>query len=138
MRRFWKSTYLHILLGRVLGNILLFTDGICTLAFSCTIAYYHNKPTFYHLDYPLTSLLTYYGNPFWYEVGHFFPALWVNYSPALTALASAPLGEALNNQFFRPMVKFRMARSQILFVMAASPYPVPDGGAARPSGISER
>lgn len=35
---------------------------------------------------------------------------------------SAPLGEALNNQFFRPMVKFRMARSQILFVMAASPY----------------
>jgi hypothetical protein len=36
------------------------------------------------LDYPLTSLLTYYGNPFWYEVGHFFPALWVNYSPALT------------------------------------------------------
>jgi hypothetical protein len=38
------------------------------------------------LDYPLTSLLTYYGNPFWYEVGHFFPALWVNYSPALTTL----------------------------------------------------
>lgn len=36
------------------------------------------------MDYPLTSLLTYYGNPFWYEVGHFFPALWVNYSPALT------------------------------------------------------
>ncbi|SFO85405.1 Transposase DDE domain-containing protein, partial [Acidaminococcus fermentans] len=26
----------------------------------------------------------YYGNPLRYEVGHFFPALWVNYSPALT------------------------------------------------------
>ena len=36
------------------------------------------------MDYLLTSLLTYYGNPSWYEVGHFFPALWVNYSPALT------------------------------------------------------
>ena len=85
MRLLRQSSHLHILLGRILGNILLFTDSICALAFSCTIAYYHNKPTSYHLDYLLTSLDAYYGNPFWYEVGHFFPALWVNYSPALTS-----------------------------------------------------
>ena len=87
MRWLRQSAHLHILLGSVLGNILLFTDGIGALAFFCTIAYYHNKPTSYHLDYLLTSLLTYYGNPSWYEVGHFFPALWVNYSPALTSSA---------------------------------------------------
>ena len=52
MRWLRQSTYLHILLGRVLGNILLFTDSICALAFSCTIAYYHNKPTSYHFGLP--------------------------------------------------------------------------------------
>ena len=34
------------------------------------------------------------------------------------ALASAPLTESQNNQFLRPMVKLRIARSQILFERA--------------------
>jgi len=52
------------------------------------------------LDYPLTSLLTYYGNPFWYEVGHFFPALWVNYSPALTLVRVTPAPRTENTDSF--------------------------------------
>lgn len=48
-------------------------------------------------------------------------ALKVSTTLYTAALAVAPFGDAENNQFLRPMVKFRIARSQILFDMAALP-----------------
>lgn len=48
-------------------------------------------------------------------------ALAVSMMLSTTALALAPFGESLNSQFLRPMVKSRMARSQMLFESAALP-----------------
>lgn len=48
-------------------------------------------------------------------------ALAVSMMLSTAALALAPFGESLNSQFLRPMVKSRMARSQMLFESAALP-----------------
>ena len=52
-------------------NAVLYIEDLPTLIYALSRIII--KPISYHLDYLLTSLVAYYyGNPFWYEVGHFF------------------------------------------------------------------
>ena len=52
----WELFIIQVLLYGIFGDSILFGNLVGTLAFSSFIAYYHNKPTSYHMELPPNKL----------------------------------------------------------------------------------